>query len=74
MVLVHYNGSVLMMSKILRLHEVSEQTGIPEATLRFWRHSGYGPPSAKLGRRVVYREADITAWIDAQFDADREVV
>lgn len=57
--------------KLLRVGDVSELTGIPEATLRFWRHSGTGPPSAKLGRRVVYREAEVLAWIDAQFDAGR---
>ncbi|UYM05459.1 helix-turn-helix transcriptional regulator [Solicola gregarius] len=56
------------MTKLLRVSEVSDLTGIPEATLRFWRHQGTGPKSAKLGRRVVYREVDVIAWIDAQFD------
>jgi predicted DNA-binding transcriptional regulator AlpA len=56
--------------KLLKLPEVSEMTGIPEATLRFWRHQGTGPRSAKLGRRVVYREEDVKAWIDAQFDGN----
>jgi predicted DNA-binding transcriptional regulator AlpA len=55
------------MSKLLRLPEVADLTGIPEATLRFWRHEKTGPRSAKLGRRVVYREEDVLAWIDAQF-------
>lgn len=59
------------MTKLLRLPEVAEMTGIPEATLRFWRHEGHtGPKSAKLGRRVVYREEDVLAWIDAQFEND----
>lgn len=56
-----------VVTKLLRLSEVAEITGIPEATLRFWRHQGTGPKSARLGRRVVYREADVQAWIDAQF-------
>jgi predicted DNA-binding transcriptional regulator AlpA len=56
------------MTKLLRLPEVAEMTGIPEATLRFWRATHQGPPSARLGRRVVYREADVVAWIDAQFE------
>jgi hypothetical protein len=44
----------------------------PVATLRFWRHTGeYGPPSAKIGRRVLYREADVERWIAAQFDAPK---
>lgn len=58
------------MTKLLRVPDVSELTGIPEATLRFWRHQGTGPKSAKLGRRVVYREADVHAWVDAQFEND----
>jgi predicted DNA-binding transcriptional regulator AlpA len=61
------------MSRILRIPEVSEVTGVPEATLRFWRHQGVGPRSAKLGRRVVYREADVLAWVDAQFEAGERV-
>lgn len=55
--------------KLLRISEVSELTGIPEATLRFWRHQGTGPASAKLGRRIVYREAQVLEWIDAQFES-----
>jgi predicted DNA-binding transcriptional regulator AlpA len=55
------------MEKLLRLPEVAELTGLPEITLRFWRHQGTGPQSARLGRRVVYRERDVVAWIDEQF-------
>jgi len=36
-----------------------------------WAGSGValptGPKSARLGRRVVYRERDVLAWIDQQF-------
>jgi DNA-binding transcriptional MerR regulator len=53
----------------MKLHAVAEMTGLPEATLRYWRHVGIGPPSARLGRRVVYRRADVDAWIDEQFAA-----
>ena len=58
------------MERLLRIPEIAELTGVPEATWRFWRHEGSGPKSAKLGRRVVYREADVVAWIDAQFEVD----
>jgi predicted DNA-binding transcriptional regulator AlpA len=37
----------------------------PVATLRYWRHLGTGPNSFRLGRRVLYRRADLRAWIDA---------
>lgn len=56
------------MTKLLKVPEVAEMTGIPEATLRYWRHEKTGPRSAKLGRRVVYREDEVLAWIDAQFE------
>lgn len=56
------------MHRLLRIAEVGEMTGVPENTLRYWRHQNTGPKSAKLGRRVVYREADVIAWIDAQFE------
>ena len=58
------------MEKLLRLPEVAEMTGLPENTLRFWRHLGTGPRSARLGRRVVYRERDVTEWIDEQFERE----
>lgn len=56
------------MDRLLRIEDVAAMTGVSESTLRFWRHQGVtGPKSAKLGRRVVYREADVLAWVDAQF-------
>lgn len=54
--------------RLLRIEEVADWTGVSENTLRFWRQAGKGPKSAKLGRRVVYRESDVQAWLDAQFD------
>lgn len=52
--------------KILRTKEVSERSGIPVGTLRYYRHRGEGPRSFKLGRRVAYFEDDVEAWIEAQ--------
>jgi excisionase family DNA binding protein len=52
------------MGRLLTLDEVAERTRTPLATLRYWRHRGEGPPTFKLGRRVVAREEDVDAWID----------
>ena len=38
----------------------------PVETVRYWRHIGKGPKSFKLGRRVLYAEADVLAWIASQ--------
>ena len=59
-----------MTVKILTIDEVSERTHIPTNSLRWMRQKGTGPRSGKLGRRVVYRESDVDAWIDERFAQD----
>ena len=56
-----------MSNRLLTIDEVAALTRMPVATLRWHRHCGTGPTSGKVGRRVVYREDDVNAWIDAQF-------
>ncbi len=58
------------MSDLLTLDEVAQLYRTPPATLRYWRHQGSGPKSFKLGRRVMYRKADVEAWLAAQYDRD----
>lgn len=52
------------MSDLNTIAEVSERTGVPVATLRYWRHQGTGPKSFRIGKRVVYRTEDVQAWLD----------
>jgi hypothetical protein len=40
--------------------------GLRKATLAKMRCIGGGPPFVKAGRRVLYRRADIKAWLDAR--------
>jgi excisionase family DNA binding protein len=55
------------MPKYLTTAEVAELLRAPVETVRFWRFRGdYGPPSFKIGRRVLYDAADVEAWIAAQ--------
>lgn len=57
-------------TKLLRTSEVAEMLGMPEATIRYWRHCGTGPKSFKLGpKHVAYKEADVLAWVDEQYNA-----
>src|ERR1700737_4607671 len=46
--------------------EVSARTGIPAATLRYWRHRNTGPRCWRQGRHVVYDVADLEARREAQ--------
>jgi predicted DNA-binding transcriptional regulator AlpA len=59
-----------MAVKLLTIKEVAERYPIPEATWRYWRHGGEGPPSARIGRRVVYIEDEVDAWVKARFAAE----
>lgn len=63
-----------MTRTILKLEEIADRTGIPLATLRWYRHRGEGGPRTwKLGRRVVAYEDDVNAWIEAQSNAEPQV-
>ena len=46
--------------------DLSNLTGIPVKTLRYWRFSGsnQAPKFIKLGTSVYYRKSDIDFWID----------
>lgn len=59
------------MSVYLSTRQVAEETGIPAATLRYWRHADLGPASFTLGRRVVYRREAVEQWIAEQEQATR---
>ncbi|WP_261327669.1 helix-turn-helix transcriptional regulator [Modestobacter marinus] len=54
--------------ELLTITEAADVLRAPVATLRYWRHLGTGPISFRLGRRVLYRRADLRTWIDAQAD------
>lgn len=56
--------------KLKTIEEVAEMTRLPVATLRWHRHRGTGPKSGKVGRRIVYREQDVEAWINEQFSKE----
>ena len=55
------------MDRLLTLDEVSELTRVPVNTLYYWRHRGIGPQAAKMGKRLVYRESEVSRWVDEQF-------
>ena len=56
---------------LLTTAEVALILRSPVSTLRYWRHLGTGPHSFRVGRRVGYRRADVTAWLLKQAEAGR---
>ncbi|NCP11695.1 MAG: helix-turn-helix domain-containing protein [Sphingomonadales bacterium] len=54
------------MTQLLDTKATADRLGLKPCTLEGWRVTGEGPQFVKLGRRVVYRPADIDAWIEGQ--------
>ena len=51
------------MSDYMTTHEVAELLRRPVEALRYWRWRGEGPPSFKVGARVLYRRDAVLAWL-----------
>jgi excisionase family DNA binding protein len=56
----------LLVPEYMTIGEAADLLRRPVQTLYAWRHRGVGPPARKLGRSLLYRRADVIAWIDAQ--------
>ena len=52
--------------ELLTIDEAADILRAPVATLRYWRHLGVGPQSMRIGRRVVYRHAELMTWVSEQ--------
>src|SRR5260370_33899858 len=50
----------------LTANEAAKVLGLAPSTLAKLRLSGNGPIYCKLGRRVVYRREDLSAWLESR--------
>lgn len=55
-----------MSTKLHTKPEAAEILRVPVSTLNYWRANGEGPPAVKIGKRVLYRDADLEAFINDQ--------
>jgi len=53
---------------IMTIEEAAELLRTPVSTLRYWRHMKRGPKAGRVGGRLMYRQADLEQWLDAQFE------
>lgn len=64
--------------ELMTTKEVSELLRVPVPTLRYWRHRGEGPRSFSLsgrkGGRVMYRKADVVAYVEERLAASSPTV
>lgn len=54
--------------KYLTTKDVADRYRTAPSTIRYWRHTGYGPKGIKVGRRVLYSLAEIDRFEKALAD------
>ena len=54
--------------QLLTIEEAAEALRTPVSTLRYWRHMNKGPKAARIGGRLMYRQADLENWLEDQFN------
>lgn len=64
------NGKATTLAEILSERELAEYLGICTRTAARMRETRRGPVHVRIGRKVAYRAADVSAWLEAQ-RADR---
>lgn len=57
-------------SKVFMSRDAARIVGLSESTLAKMRLNGNGPVYCKLGRRVVYRPADLEQWLQSRTVTD----
>ena len=57
-------------TQLLTMEETAQRLGMPLHSLRHRVQVGSDvPPSARIGKRRMFRESDVEAWLDAKFGA-----
>ena len=56
--------------QVLCARDAARSVGLSESTLAKLRLNGKGPTYCKLGRRVVYRPADLEHWLESRTARD----
>lgn len=54
---------------LLTTEDVAARFRTSPATVRYWRHIGIGPTGVRVGRRVLYTEAECDRWWQTKLDA-----
>ena len=57
--------------EIMTAAEVAAYLRVPLKSLYTWRYTRDGPPSARVGKYLRYRRADVDEWLDTQIRFNR---
>jgi hypothetical protein len=51
--------------------EVAERYRTSPGTVRYWRHTGYGPKGVKIGRNVLYLRSSVEQFEKNLFEQEQ---
>ncbi|MGO2810282.1 MAG: helix-turn-helix transcriptional regulator [Brevibacterium aurantiacum] len=54
--------------RLLFIEEVADKIRRSPSAVRYLVHVGDAPKSAKIGGRRMFKESDVNAWIEEQFN------
>jgi excisionase family DNA binding protein len=52
--------------ELLTVEALAAYLGVPPSTIHFWRGRKQGPPALKVGRRLMFRAADVARWLEGR--------
>lgn len=55
-----------MTSKLLTVEDVAALVHTTPQAIHSQRHRGIGPRGVRIGKRVLFREEDVNAWLDGR--------
>ncbi|WP_376716622.1 helix-turn-helix transcriptional regulator [Microbacterium aquilitoris] len=58
------NEGASSLPRLLTSQQLASYLQIPLRTIEDWRLRQYGPAHIQIGKRVMYREDVVAAWID----------
>jgi excisionase family DNA binding protein len=61
------------MKQLISAEDVSNRLGVPPVTIYAWVRLGQ-LPSYKLGRRVMFDESEIEAWLEKRYKPAKAAV
>ena len=60
-------GSTVTPLRLMTLEETAALLRKTPSQLRWMRHNGTGPRSAKIGGRILFLESEVVHWVEAAF-------
>lgn len=53
--------------RLITIDEYADRMRVGVPTVRHWRRTGYGPQPRRIGRRLLWLEAEVDSFIAAKF-------